>query len=205
MTRYAILDLETTGLDERAGDRIVEVAVLVVDRQLREVSRLDTLVAPGRAIDATHVHGITDADVAGAPTFAQLAPRLGELLEGATIVGHYPRFDLRFLDMELQRLGLGLPAARVVDTRDTCRAAGVAGRLRMIDCCAALSVGNDRPHTAMGDALTTRDLLATCTSHGIDPSEHDRAWTARVVRPGWPTRDPGDALALPLPRALRAA
>ncbi|MCB0880224.1 MAG: 3'-5' exonuclease [Thermoleophilia bacterium] len=186
MTRYAILDLETTGLDERAGDRVIELAVLLVDEHLDELDRLESLVAIDTPVAASHVHGITDIDLVGAPTFADLAWRVGELLEGAVVVGHYPRFDLRFLDAELQRIGMGLPTTSVIDTRDTSRAAGIVGRLRMVDCCRELGVRNDNPHTAMGDVLTTRALLGACQTRGVQPLDHARRFTARVVGAAWP-------------------
>jgi DNA polymerase III epsilon subunit-like protein len=165
MPRYAILDCETTGLDERTGDR---------------------LVAIDRPVSATHIHGISDADLVGAPTFAQLAPRIGAMVEGAVIVGHYPRFDLRFIDAELQRIGYGLPSSRVIDTRDTCRAAGIVGHLRLVDCCRELGVDNPRSHAAMGDVVATRALLAACATRGISVLDHARSFTARIVDAGWP-------------------
>ncbi len=204
MTRYAILDCETTGLDERTGDRIIELAIVLVDEHFDELERLDTLVAIDTPVAASHVHGISDADLVGAPTFAHLAPRIGRLLDGAIVVGHYPRFDLRFLDAELQRLGTGLPATLVVDTRDTCRAAWIVGRLRMVDCCRELGVVNDHPHAALGDVLATRALLAACQARGVHPVDHARRFTARVVQPGWPTTHEGRAVA-DRPRAALVA
>jgi DNA polymerase III epsilon subunit-like protein len=186
MPRYAILDCETTGLDERTGDRLIELAVLVVDEQFNELDRLETLVAIDRPVSATHIHGISDADLVGAPTFAQLAPRIGAMVEGAVIVGHYPRFDLRFIDAELQRIGYGLPSSRVIDTRDTCRAAGIVGHLRLVDCCRELGVDNPRSHAAMGDVVATRALLAACATRGISVLDHARSFTARIVDAGWP-------------------
>lgn len=204
MTRYAILDLETTGLDERDGARVVEVAVLVVDEFLDEVDRLDTLVAIDGPIGAEEVHGIAAADLVGAPTFARLAPYLGALLADATIVGHYPRFDLRFLDAELQRLGLGLPTSMVVDTRDTCRAAGIVGRLRMADCCRELAIVNEHPHAAMGDVLATRALLAECAARGVAPLDCATRFTARTTTPGWPVAPDDEPVVTVRPRPTAA-
>lgn len=181
MQRYAIIDCETTGLDERAGDRLIELAVLLVDDRLDELARLDTLVSIDRVVGASHVHGISDADLRGAPRFAQLVPRLGALLQGATIVGHYPSFDLRFLESELRRIGRQLPPVGVIDTRETCRAAGVAGRLRLVDCCRELGVDHERAHRAMGDVLATRALLAACQSKGVRVQDHVRRFPAPAM------------------------
>ena len=204
MQRYAILDCETTGLDERAGDRIIELAVVLVDEHFDELERLDTLLSIDSPVAATHVHGIRDSDLDGAPTFAHVAPRVGRMLDGAIVVGHYPRFDLRFIDAELQRLGTGLPTTMVIDTRDTCRAAGIVGRLRMEDCSREMGIVNEHPHVALGDVLATRALLAACQTRGVHPTDHARRFTARVVQAGWPQTHEGRALA-DRPRTARAA
>lgn len=114
----AILDLETTGVDPKA-DRIVEVGVLKV-LPGREPSRYRRLVDPGVPIlaAASAVHGITDADVANAPQFRTIAPRLARLLEGSDLAGfNLRRFDLPFLAAEFARAGVrfSLTGRAVVD------------------------------------------------------------------------------------------
>jgi DNA polymerase-3 subunit epsilon len=98
-TRYAIVDVETTGFSPR-DDRVVEVACVVVDGLFREVASFASLVDPGRPIPhyATRVHGICDRDVAGAPPLDALVPQLRDLTAGATVVAHNASFDRRFLD-----------------------------------------------------------------------------------------------------------
>jgi len=60
---YAILDVETTGLFPGAGDRIVEIAIIRLDENGHLIDTYSTLINPKRDIGATHVHGITAADV----------------------------------------------------------------------------------------------------------------------------------------------
>ena len=89
-----ILDTETTGLDDEA--EICEIAVI---NHLGEVL-LDTRVKPvyGISADATRVHGITDADVAGAPTIGEaLTEELRSMLNTSTIAIYNADFDLRML------------------------------------------------------------------------------------------------------------
>jgi len=95
--RYAVVDVETTGFSPSA-DRVVEVACVVIQNG-RVVERWSSLVDPCRPIPwrATDVHGITDADVAGAPTYAQIEGELFALCDGATVVAHNAAFDLSFL------------------------------------------------------------------------------------------------------------
>ncbi len=101
---YAVVDVETTGGQCGAGDRIIEVAVVVVQGTRREVV-LDTLVNPGKPIPSviTRITGITDRMVAGAPTFADLVDDLRRVLAGRVLVAHNLRFDRGFLAAELRQ------------------------------------------------------------------------------------------------------
>jgi DNA polymerase III epsilon subunit family exonuclease len=186
MTTYTVFDLETTGLDARGDDRIIEIAAIGLDDELAELWRFETLVAIDRPVAATDVHGITCADLVAAPTFAQVAPSFAGLVGNSVLVAHYARFDVGFLDAELTRLGGGLPACRVLDSRDAARAAGVVGSLRLADCCIHLGVTNERPHAAMGDVETSADMLRACSARGVAFDRHIRGWRSRSTGPAWP-------------------
>lgn len=101
---YAVVDVETTGGQSGAGDRIIEVAVVVVQGTRRELV-LDTLVNPGRPIPAviTRITGITTAMVAQAPTFPDIVDDIRRALAGRVLVAHNLRFDRGFLAAELHR------------------------------------------------------------------------------------------------------
>ena len=73
-----VFDLEATGLNKRT-DRIVSIA-LVRYEPSGSVEQVNYLLNPGIPIpeDSTAIHGITDADVAGAPTFAEMAEALAQ-------------------------------------------------------------------------------------------------------------------------------
>jgi DNA polymerase-3 subunit epsilon len=114
----AFFDLETTGkYPER--DRIVEVTVrkfLPND----DVVSFSSLVNPGCAIpaEASAVHGISDADVKDAPSFASLAPELAELLAACDLGGYnVKKFDIPLLTAEFKRLGMAFPleGRRIID------------------------------------------------------------------------------------------
>lgn len=112
---YVILDVETTGFSPR-DDKIIEVGALKVKNGA--AASFSTLVNPGRRIPkkTTDVHGITDADVAEAPSFDQIAGDLLAFMEGLPVVGHNVMFDLRFLAWGLHDSGRDVPAMRYVDT-----------------------------------------------------------------------------------------
>lgn len=92
------LDTETTGLDSRA--ELCELAVL--DRQGAPI--LVTLIRPTVPIPAgaTWVHGITDRDVAAAPTFAEAWPSVRALLAGRDVVVYNADFDSRLLSQSAE-------------------------------------------------------------------------------------------------------
>lgn len=104
--RVVAFDLETTGL-EPLEDRIVEFAFIVLDVELHELDRWSELVDPGMPIPrkAAEVHGITDEDVDGAPSFEHLAPVVQALVDDAALMAYNHEFDVRFLDAELARAG----------------------------------------------------------------------------------------------------
>ncbi len=108
MTRSILFDTETTGLDPLTGDRVIEIACLELERDLPTGHHFHALIDPGRDIpaDATRVHGLTRADLAGKPRFADIADQLLEFIGSDPLVAHNAPFDFGFLDMELGRLGL---------------------------------------------------------------------------------------------------
>jgi DNA polymerase III epsilon subunit family exonuclease len=98
-----VLDTETTGRDAKVADLIEIGAVRVRDGQI--VDRFSTFVNPGREIFGAQMHGITDADVAGAPVAREAAEKLLAFVAGAPVVGHNIGFDISFLDQALGERG----------------------------------------------------------------------------------------------------
>jgi DNA polymerase-3 subunit epsilon len=115
---FAVIDLETTGTDVRTA-RVVEISVLRMEPSAAKKQRTQRL-NPGIPIppDATAVHGISDDDVAGEPTFAQVAGKLAHFLDGCDLCWfNLKRFDLRVLYCEFQRAGVAfdLEGRAVID------------------------------------------------------------------------------------------
>lgn len=116
--RLVVLDVESTG-KERATDQIIELCLrlgLGDDAEARTWR-----IRPSIAIhpEATIVHGITAADVAGCPSFSDVAPEfLGLLAETDVIVGYNISFDLDMIQAELTRAQfppLDLAGKQIVD------------------------------------------------------------------------------------------
>ena len=101
------VDLETTG--RTSTSRILEAGLIRVEGNIVTDS-YQTLLNPIGYVPPmiTRLTGITTADVRGAPSFAAVAPRILELLKGATLVAHNVGFDYGFLRRELGAVGYAL-------------------------------------------------------------------------------------------------
>jgi DNA polymerase-3 subunit epsilon len=106
---FAVIDVATTGFSPADGDRIVEIAVARVDARGAILEEYASLLDPGRDVGPVFVHGISNSEVRGAPTFADIAGRLLDLIDGAVVVMHDGAFVERFLEAEFARAGLHLP------------------------------------------------------------------------------------------------
>lgn len=153
-------DLETTGLDVQQ-DRIIEVSCVkrFPDGQREIWTRR---VNPERPIakEASAIHGISDADVARAPTFAQIARELAAFLYGCDVTGfNVERFDLPLLKNEFRRLGIQYPAGPTCVV-DSCR---LFARFEPRNLAAALRLYTGRElvgaHGAEADAVAALDVL----------------------------------------------
>jgi DNA polymerase III epsilon subunit-like protein len=156
--RYAVIDLETTGLRAR-DDRVVEMACVLVEH--RQVVRTwSTLVNPERPIPphATRVHGIGDGDVVAAPPFDIAQRQLHALCLGATVVAHNARFDLSFLP-ELQHL----PSLCTVGLARRCFPGAPNFKCQTLREYLCIDI-DAQAHSALGDALVTAEILLRCLS-----------------------------------------
>ena len=115
-------DIESTGTDTQR-DRIIELCLL-------RVCPLPTAVEAPRVwrvnptvkipAESSRIHGIVDDDIREAPTFADVADEVIELIEGCDLAGfNISRFDIRMLQQELVRAGksFDLSAAKIVDAQ----------------------------------------------------------------------------------------
>ncbi|MBE9925631.1 DNA polymerase III subunit epsilon [Cellulosimicrobium cellulans] len=194
MPGFAVVDLETTGFSPRLGDRVAEVAVVLVDDAGRVEDEWSTLVNPERDLGPQHVHGIAAADVALAPTFDRVAPALLRLLAGRVLVAHNAAFDTRFLRAEIGRAGIAAaidPVACLCTQQLASRY--LTGSRALAACCAAVGVVHDGVHSALGDARATAGLLG----YYLDVAGDDECWAV--------ARAAADGVRWSLPAALPGA
>jgi len=143
------LDIETTGLEQDKGHRMVEVATLLYDVETEALlAKWVQRINPQRAVpgDAVAVHGITFEAVSGEPTFEVIAPKLAKILSTVHfVVGHNGRdFDLPFIRAELIRVGQPAPNPPVIDTSDAKWATPFGKTPSLGELCFALGIAYDK-------------------------------------------------------------
>ena len=158
---YAVVDVETTGMRARGGDRVTEVAVVHVDGGRTTVA-FESLVNPGIPIPSfiTRLTGIGDDTVADAPYFEEVADRVQAALTGRVFVAHNARFDLAFVRAELERASDVPFRPPVLDTVHLARVLVPELPRRNLDTVLHwFGITTDRRHRAAGDALATAEVL----------------------------------------------
>jgi DNA polymerase-3 subunit epsilon len=158
---FIVVDVETTGAMAYGGDRVTEVAaVLVRDGVAKTV--FDTLINPDRPIPPaiTAVTNITSAMVRRAPRFAEVCDQLLGALEGHVFVAHNARFDWRFISMEVERVTRRPLIGRSLCTVRMARKLVPRLRRRNLDAVTAYyGIENYARHRAGGDAVATAHVL----------------------------------------------
>jgi DNA polymerase III subunit epsilon len=169
---FVAFDLETTGLMAEM-DRVVEIGAVRFDDQGRELGRFEQLVNPERPMrpGAQAIHGIGDADLAGAPTAREVLPRFMAFLgsEATTLLAHNAAFDAGFLGRELGRIGFQPPGHAVVDTLALARRRIPEARDHRLDTLARLlGLDPDGPHRALADSLRVKGLWLALQGAAVD-------------------------------------
>lgn len=184
---YAVIDLETTGLNVGMRHRICEIAIVLVDSSGRIRDEWCSLVNPERDLGPQAVHGITAADARRAPSFAGLACHVADRLRGRIVVAHNLAFDAGFLHAEFARMGHDVP---VTYDRGLCtmRLAAdflpYAGR-SLADCCLAAGIDIEHAHSALYDARAAAKLLGMYVTQA-DPAAPWVGLAEMAGAVGWP-------------------
>lgn len=161
--RQIVLDTETTGLNPRTGDRIIEVGcVELVNRRLTG-NNFHRYTNPERDSDpgALAVHGLTTEFLRDKPKFAEIAAEFCNYVGDAEIIIHNAPFDVGFLDAEFAKLGLPKFDTHVVKIIDTLQQAKELhpGKRNSLDAlCDRYGISN--AHRTLHGALLDAELLA---------------------------------------------
>ncbi|MDQ1119731.1 MULTISPECIES: DNA polymerase III subunit epsilon [Pseudoxanthomonas] len=170
--RQIILDTETTGLEWKKGNRVVEIgAVELIERRpsghnFHKYLRPDCEFEPG----AQEVTGLTLEFLADKPAFEEIVEEFLDYVRGAEVIIHNASFDVGFLDSELARLGAQYGRftdyCTVVDTLAMARERYPGQRNSLDALCKRLGVDNTHRHLHGGllDAQILADVYIALTS-----------------------------------------
>lgn len=167
MERYAIIDVETTGLSPKT-ERLTEIAIIIFENG-EIVNEFSSLINPEKKVPyrITQLTGINDQMVQAAPHFYEIAKKIVEMTSDCTFVAHNASFDYRFIQAEFSRYGFDYQR-KVLDTVKLSRKLLPGFRSYSLGkLTAQLGIQINNRHRALGDAKATVELLKKLIN--VDP------------------------------------
>jgi DNA polymerase-3 subunit epsilon len=161
--RQIVLDTETTGLNPRTGDRVIEIGCVEIFNRKLTGNSFHRYINPERDSDeaALAVHGLTTEFLRDKPKFHEIAEELREFVKDAEIIIHNAPFDLGFLNHEFERLGLPPfvdHCSNVIDTLVHAKELHPGKRNSLDALCDRYGISN--AHRKLHGALLDSELLA---------------------------------------------
>ena len=161
--RQVVLDTETTGLNPRTGDRVIEIGCVELKNRMLTGNNFHRYINPERDSEegALAVHGITTEFLRDKPKFAEIAAELRDYIQGAEVIIHNAPFDLGFLNNEFKLLGLPTfteHCSSVIDTLVNAKEMRPGKRNSLDALCDHYGVSN--AHRKLHGALLDAELLA---------------------------------------------
>ena len=159
--REIIFDTETTGLDPKTGDRMVEIGCVEMIDRIETGRSYHAYFNPQRDMpaEAQNVHGLSAAFLSTKPLFGECVEELLEFLEDSPLVAHNAGFDFGFLNAELALLKREpIGHDRMIDTVALARKRHPGAKLSLDALCTRYGV--DRSHRVKHGALLDAELLA---------------------------------------------
>jgi DNA polymerase-3 subunit epsilon len=161
--RQVVLDTETTGLDFRLGDRVIEIGCVELLNRKLTGQRFHRYINPEREVEAgaLAVHGLSNEFLQDKPRFGEIAAEFLDFIQGAELVIHNAAFDVGFLNHELALLEaprLEESCRGVVDTLKLARELHPGRRNSLDALCERYAI--DHSGRTLHGALLDAELLA---------------------------------------------
>lgn len=192
--RQIVLDTETTGLNPRNGDRVIEIGCVELNNRMLTGNNFHRYINPERDSEegALAVHGLTTEFLSDKPKFAEIVEELRTYIAGAEVIIHNAPFDLGFLNAEFKRLSLpsfNEHIGEVIDTLVQAKELHPGKRNSLDALCDRYGVSNShrKLHGALLDAELLADVYLSMTrgqnSLGMDVEEEvaDSGVTLEIV------------------------
>lgn len=161
MLREIAFDTETTGLNPRDGDRLVEIGGVELVNHVPTGRTYHVYINPERDVpmEAYNVHGLSTEFLADKPKFHDVAEDFLAFVGNGRLVIHNASFDMGFINMELERIGKpAIGNEQVLDTLAMARRKHPGGSASLDALCSRYGIDNSR-RTKHG-ALLDAELLA---------------------------------------------
>jgi DNA polymerase-3 subunit epsilon len=161
--RQIVLDTETTGLNPRTGDRVIEIGCVEIFNRKLTGNNFHRYINPERDSDeaALAVHGLTTEFLRDKPKFHEIAEELRAFVQDAEVIIHNAPFDLGFLNHEFERIGLPpfvKHCSNVIDTLVNAKELHPGKRNSLDALCDRYGISN--AHRKLHGALLDSELLA---------------------------------------------
>lgn len=161
--REIILDTETTGLDPKKGDRLIEIGCVEIFNRIPTGREYHCFINPEREVpaEAQKIHGLSTDFLKDKPLFQKVVREFLGFIGDDTLVIHNAQFDIGFLNAELAREKLPvLEMSRVVDTLAMARRKFPAGPNNLDALCKRFGIDNSKrtKHGALVDSLLLAEV-----------------------------------------------
>ncbi|MEL7525897.1 MAG: DNA polymerase III subunit epsilon [Pseudomonadota bacterium] len=179
--REISFDTETTGLNPRGGDRLVEIGGVELINHIPTGNSYHVYINPERDMpeEAFRVHGLSEEFLSDKPLFAAVADEFLAFVGDATLVIHNAAFDMGFINTELERAGRRIiPNTQVLDTLEIARRKHPTGPNSLDALCSRYGIDNSKrvKHGALLDAEILAEVYLELiggrqTALGLMPEE----------------------------------
>ncbi len=172
--REIVLDTETTGFEARGGDRMVEIGAIELMNHMPTGNTYHQYINPERDMpaEAFKVHGLgpdlltpprpavgAEVTLKDKPVFREIGQAFLDFIGDARLVIHNAKFDVPFLNAELEWIGLPqIPMARAIDTLEIARKKFPGSPASLDALCRRFGIDNS--HRTLHGALLDSEILA---------------------------------------------
>jgi DNA polymerase-3 subunit epsilon len=190
--REIVLDTETTGLDPKSGDRLIEIGCVELLNRIPTGREFHRYINPERDVPAevVAVHGLSGAFLQDKPLFADVAEAFLDFIAADALVIHNAGFDVGFLNAELARLARPqITMDRVTCTLQLARRRHPAGPNSLDALCKRYGIDNSQrtKHGALMDSVLLAEVYIELL--GARQAAWGWRWTAAAGRGGCSRRN----------------
>jgi len=163
MQREVVLDTETTGLNAKGDDRLIEIGCVEIVNRVPTGKEYHCYINPQRDVpsEAEAIHGLSTDFLRDKKSFHEIADEFLAFIADDTLVIHNAPFDIGFLNAELERINYQtLTMDRVIDTLAIARRKHPGGSNNLDALCKRYKIDNSKriKHGALMDSLLLAEV-----------------------------------------------